>query len=118
MASTEEVMEVFNTGANRNVSADKLDYEGFLSPAVLKEYAEFMHKNRHLPNGEIRDSDNWQLGIPLNNYMKSLLRHVMDVWLWHRGRKGNEPLKVALCAVIFNASGYLHELIKKEDEIK
>lgn len=117
MASTPSVVSVmdeFSTGANRNISTNKLDYEGFISPLVLKRYAEFMHKNRHLPNGTMRNSDNWQLGIPLDNYMKSLARHEQDVRLHHDGygEEAEEDIETALCAVIFNASGYLFELLK------
>lgn len=115
MASTEQVMEVFNTGANRNVSNDKFDYEGFLSPAVLDRYAAYMHRNRSLPDGSVRDSDNWQLGIPLANYMKSLFRHFMDVWRYHRGLATEDDIENSLCAVLFNASGYLHEVLKQRN---
>jgi hypothetical protein len=105
-------MRLFETGATRNVDDNKLDYEGFLSPLVLKRYAEYMHTNRKQADGALRDSDNWQKGIPLPAYMKSLKRHVMDVWLSHRGYAAGEPLQVALCAVLFNAMGYLHTLLK------
>ena len=104
----------FPSGAYRDVDENKLDYEGFLSPAVVKRYAEYMHKNRRQSDGNMRDSDNWQRGIPKNQYMKSMWRHFMDVWSMHRGPlRGNEyepgDLEEALCAVIFNAMGYLHE---------
>lgn len=107
-------IEEFSSGANRTASQDKLDFEGFFSPLVLEEVARYMHSHRRLPDGSLRDSDNWQLGIPLPNYMKSLFRHFFDVWKEHRGIKTQEGLKVALAAVIFNASGYLHEILKKE----
>ena len=112
MASTEEVMQVFDTGAKRNLSHDKLDYEGFLSPLVIERFAQYMHKNRNLPDGTVRDSDNWQKGIPYDAYMKSGFRHFMDWWMYHRGHPPAEEIEEALCAVIFNAQGYLHELLK------
>lgn len=113
MASTEEVMEIFSTGANRDVSLDKLDFEGFLSPLVLQRYAQYMHKNRQLPDGSTRDSDNWQLGIPKKNYMKSGWRHFFDWWGWHRGIQRQEDLEDALCGLMFNSMGYLHEVLKE-----
>ena len=33
-------MRTFATGATRDTEVEKLDYEGFLSPVVLKAYAE------------------------------------------------------------------------------
>lgn len=107
-------MREFNTGATRNIDNNKLDFEGFFSPLVIEAVAEHMHVNRKQADGTIRDSDNWQRGIPRDAYMKSLWRHFFDVWKWHRGLSCQETLKMALCGVIFNASGYLHELIKKE----
>ena len=104
----------FNTGATRDVDKDKLDYEGFISPIVLKKYAEYMNKHRIQSNGKLRESDNWQKGIPKNAYMKSLLRHVMDLWLEHRGYKSRDGIEDALCGIIFNSMGYLFELIKNE----
>ena len=57
-------MRNFDTGATRDVDTNKLDFEGFLSPVVLERYAEYMHKNRVQADGNLRDSDNWQKGIP------------------------------------------------------
>jgi hypothetical protein len=112
---TENRVRIFESGATRGSSKDKLDYEGFLSPIVLKKYAEYMHKNRVQSDGTIRSSDNWQKGIPLNEYMKSNWRHFMDLSLIHRGYKeeARENIIKALCGILFNTSGYLHEYLKK-----
>ena len=101
----------FNTGATRDTDDGKYDYEGFLSPLVLERYAEFMHGHRKMSDGSVRDSDNWQQGIPWDVYMKSMWRHFFDVWAWHRGRPIKDHIEVALCALLFNAMGYLHELL-------
>lgn len=111
------VMREFDTGATRDSDDNKLDYEGFLSPYVLRRYAEYMHAHRTQANGKPRDSDNWQKGIPLTAYMKSLWRHLIELWSFHRDGYRNEPdydKEDALCAIIFNASGYLHEIIKEK----
>ncbi len=110
----EKIMRQFNTGATRDTDLDKLDYDGFLSPLVIKRYAEYLNKHRRQADGKLRDSDNWQQGIPLRVYMKSLWRHFMDMWSYHRDEKKIKPelTEEAICAVIFNASGYLHELLK------
>lgn len=105
-------VRTFSTGANRDVDTNKLDYEGFLSPAALERFAQYMNANRKLKDGSIRDSDNWQKGIPIDVYMKSMLRHVMDVWKLNRNLPAAEDLETALCAVLFNAQGMLHEVLK------
>lgn len=104
-------MRTFETGATRDSDDNKLDYEGFLSPVVLKRFAEYMHRHRTQADGQLRDSDNWQKGIPRDAYMKSLFRHFMDVWSCHRGIGSDEQLEEALCAMLFNVQGYLHEYL-------
>ena len=100
-------------------SEGKLDYEGFLSPLVLRRYAEYMHQHREQADGKLQASDNWQKGIPLNAYMKSLWRHFMVLWTLHRGSiEGVGDREDACCTVIFNASGYLHELLDQRRAIE
>ena len=65
-------VRTFGTGATRDLDANKLDFEGFLSPLVVERYAQHMHKARKMADGSMRASDNWQLGIPGAAYMKSL----------------------------------------------
>lgn len=104
-------MREFETGATRNDEEGKLDYEGFESPVVEKLFAQYMHSHRMQADGTLRDSDNWQRGMPVNVYLKSLVRHVMDVRLHMRGRgdEATEPLMNALCAARFNINGLLYE---------
>jgi len=104
----------FPGGAYRDVSEDKLDFEGFLSPVVLEEFAKYMHFHRKQSDGVMRDSDNWQAGIPKDVYMKSLLRHTHDVWMEHRGYDSREGMIDALCGVMFNSMGMLLEVLKDE----
>ena len=99
----------FVTGATRDTDNGKLDYEGFISPLALRRYAQYLHKHRVQSDGKLRDSDNWQKGIPREVYMKSAWRHFMAWWLAHRG--GGNP-EEALCALLFNAQGYLHEILR------
>ncbi len=108
----------FKTGANRDTDEGKLDYEGFISPLVLEAYAKYMHKNRTLKNGEIRDSDNWQNLFGENHYdvcMKSLTRHFMDLWLLHRKFKAREDIEDALNGILFNTMAYYFKLLKEKD---
>jgi hypothetical protein len=106
----------FETGATRDTDTDKLDLEGFESPRVMLRYAEFMHKNRIQADGGLRTSDNWQKGMPKDAYIKSMMRHFMDVWLHHRGcgHLAKEDLETALCAMRFNVNGYLLETLKEK----
>ncbi len=118
VAVSEDKMRNFSTGATRDSDDDKVDYEGFLSPSALKRYAEYMHSHRKQSDGKMRDSDNWQKGIPLDCYMKSLWRHVVEMWTAHRsGLRCGHTLEDLLCAVIFNAFGYLHEITKYTEDV-
>lgn len=103
-------MRNFPTGATRDSDDGKLDYEGFLNPRVIRRYAEYMHEHRRMPDGSVRASDNWQRGIPIGQYMKSLWRHFHDVWSTYR--EGGLPDEEALCAVMFNTMGMLLETMK------
>ena len=110
-------MRKFDSGATRDDDTEKLDYEGFLSPLVLQRYAQYMHKCSAMHEGN-RDSDNWQKGIPRDQYMKSAWRHFMEVWSLHRNPnkyKDEYPnyMEEALCALLFNVMGYLHEKEKQ-----
>jgi len=107
----------FDTGATRDTSDDKLDFEGFLSPIVLERFAEYMHKHRFQADGEKRASDNWQKGMPKDAYMKSAFRHFMDLWKEHRGHDSREGVEDALCALMFNIQGYLHEHLKDKHDL-
>ena len=104
----------FETGATRDTSEGKLAYEGFFSPLVLQERARYMHQHRVQSDGALRAADNWQKGIPLEAYIDSGWRHFMDWWLNHRGYESRESLKEALCALMFNCEGYLHEVLKAD----
>lgn len=107
----------FKSGAIRDTDENKNDYEGFLSPLVIEAFGNYMTKHRKQSNGKLRDSDNWQKGIPKSQYIKSAWRHLLDWWKEERGYKSREGIKFALCGVIFNTMGYLHELLKEENAI-
>jgi len=113
------MMREFKTGATRDSNDNKLDYEGFNHPIVDKSFAEYMHFHRKQTDGKLRDSDNWQKGIPLDVYAKSLHRHFEDFRLHHRGypELAVEPdIVQVLDAIKFNVNGYLYEILKKKEE--
>lgn len=110
----------FSTGATRDTDVEKLDPEGFLSPIAILRFCQYMHRCRTLPDGSKRSSDNWQLGIPVKRYMKSLKRHVEELHLYHRGfwvkptnPKDPQNVEEILCAIFFNTQGMLHEILKE-----
>lgn len=114
-------MRVFNTGATRDAAGDKPEYAGFLSPRVLHAYGKYMHRHRYQADGSLRASDNWQKGIPMDVYEQSMWRHFFDVWSLHRGLPAyasTPDMEEALCALLFNVMGYLHEFIKERDDDK
>jgi hypothetical protein len=111
-------MRKFDTGATRNTDKGKLDYEGFLHPSVLKRYAEYLAKHQVQADGKLRDSDNWQNGIPKDVYIKSLFRHFMEMWAVHRGKVTlTDDFEESVCAVMFNAMGYLFEHLKNRENV-
>jgi len=117
------IIRQFSTGATRNSEQGKNDYEGFYHPLVVEAFGDYMTTHRIQADGSLRDSDNWQKGIPLNVYIKSLFRHVIDLWFLHRGYQRFDKItgkkitkKEALCAILFNTQGYLFEILKNELE--
>lgn len=103
----------FGKGATRNNDAGQVDYEGHLSPLVVEWLGKYFDSHRRLPDGTLRASDNWQLGIPLDSFMKSGWRHFLTWWLGHRGQKSRDETLAALGSLFFNVQGYLHEMLKE-----
>jgi hypothetical protein len=108
-------MRQFDTGATRSPLDDKPQYEGYLSPLVVKRFGEYMLKHQTQADGQRRDADNWQLGIDADSLIDSAWRHFEDWWLIHRGYAdvATEPLEEALCALIFNASARLKQAVEE-----
>lgn len=105
----------FETGASRDSDDGKLKIEGFLDPLVDKRYSEYMHGHRQLADGSLRSGDNWQKGIPFSAYGDSMVRHVLDFRLHFDGYPNeavDSDIESVLCAIIFNARGYLFEILK------
>lgn len=112
-----DAVRKFDTGATRSPDTNRPDFDGFLSPLVVARFADYMNKHRKQSDGQPRDSDNWQKGMPLASYMKGGWRHFMHWWTRHRGWKVEDPhasmdIEEDICALIFNAQGYLHEILK------
>jgi hypothetical protein len=108
-------MRNFKTGAIRDKDDNKLDYEAFNCPLVMERYAQYLHKHRIQPDGQVRAGDNWQklFGDDHENVcMKSAFRHFHSWWKAHRGYE-SEDIEESICALVFNANAYLHKILKK-----
>lgn len=102
-------VRTFASGATRDTDQDKLDFDGFLSPHALRAFGQYMHRHRQQSDGQLRDSDNWQKGIPREQLRKSAFRHFLAWWELHRaGRDCTEEA----CALLFNLMADLHESLK------
>lgn len=102
-------LRTFDSGATRSPLGDKLQYEGYLSPIVIRRFAQYMKKHQTQSDGKQRAADNWQNGIPKESLMDSGYRHFIDWWLHHRGygQDATEDLQESLCALLFNVMAYL-----------
>lgn len=116
------IIRISETGATRNTAIDKLDYEGFLSPIVIEAFAQYMHKHRHLADGTLRDSDNWQK-LFSKDYkehrdicIKSAWRHFMDLWMEHRGFESRDGMDEAICGLLFNIMAYYYSILLERRE--
>lgn len=112
-------IRTFGTGATRDTVEGKLSYVKALSPIVLQRYVQYLDAHRKQPDGSMREFDNWKSGIPEEAYLDGLGRHQMATWLLAQGysaedNHGPVTLQDSLCAIIFGASGWLHELLEKE----
>lgn len=107
----------FDTGATRSPLGDKLEYDGYLNPMVLKRYAEYMKKHQTQSDGNKRAADNWQKNIPIESLHDSKLRHDMDVWLHLRGYhcEATEEIEESLCAAIFGNMAILKQVMERSD---
>ena len=106
----------FATGATRDSNKDKLAYDQGLSVQVLQTYMAYLSKHRVMKDGSLRDWNNWKRGISVEAYRESLMRHTIDAIRKSHGLPLREEsdLRDLLCAVIFNASGWLFELLVAE----
>lgn len=112
----------FETGADRDTDAHKIDPARALSSLVLERYSEYLLSHSVRRDGSRRDADNWKKGIPTDAYLSSLMRHILNVWVIEDGFVAVDSdgavvdYEEALCGVLFNAMGLLHEHLKLDRE--
>lgn len=107
----------FDTGATRNDDTGALEPWGFSSALVEKTFSEYMNQHRIQGDGELRPSDNWRRGIPVDAYWHSLSRHILDFRLLYEGfgqEARTQDMIDALCGILFNTQGLIYELKKIE----
>jgi len=114
-------MRTFESGATRDTGEGKLNFAGFLSLPALTQYAKYMNMNRLQSDGKIRAADNWKAGFPIESYVESAFRHYLDWLKYHqsdnRTPEMNNEGVAAVCGLVFNAMGFLHEWLKNADMI-
>src|SRR5712664_1732339 len=109
-------LRTFSTGATRDTAANKPEPWGFTSALAEKRFCQYMDSHRTQSDGELRDSDNWRKGIPMDAYKHSLSRHIQDLRLILEGFASEaveQNLETVLCAILFNVQGMLHETVKR-----
>lgn len=115
-------MRNFPTGATRDTDLNKIDYWGFISPKAMRSFGEYMMKHQKQADGRMRDSDNWKRGIPMDAYLRSMFRHMMDLKAILdtasidrlEGYAPDAAIEL-MNAILFNVQGWLHEAIKVKE---
>jgi dATP/dGTP diphosphohydrolase len=94
----------FLSGAIRDSDENKEDYIESISWLTMKRYAFYM-KKQEVKYGR----GNWKKGIPIEEYEKSLMRHLQK-YLVNKYDDGEEELDIDhLAAALFNLQGLIHE---------
>lgn len=98
----------------RDSKAGKPHYTRILSPLSMMAYGEYMLRHSIMKDGTTRSPDNWKKGMDRADYIDSMVGHAIKAWFaqeipnWE-----GDSMKESLCAVMFNAQGRLHELLKE-----
>lgn len=114
-------LRVAETGAIRDTSINKLDYEAAISPLVTEAYVEYIERHAILPDGSHRELDNWQKLFGTteehkNICIKSAYRHFMDLLKEHDGYDSRDGIDEALGGIMFNIQGYWFAILKERLE--
>jgi hypothetical protein len=109
---TKKQITQFSTGAIRDTQDGKEDYIETISWSALKRYAQYMTSKKSKYG-----SGNFKKGIPIDNYEKSLVRHVQK-YLENKYEDGQvENEEDHLSAIVFNVFGIMHELSRTNKQI-
>ena len=110
---SEKLFRAASSGATRDLNDNKLVYDKFQHPMVVKAFARYMHGKRSMSDGSMRPGDNWWRGFPRVWLLESMHRHYVDVQLHVTGygEHAEEPILTALCGLFFNVQALMLEVI-------
>jgi hypothetical protein len=97
-------MRVFDSGAKRDSDTEKEDYIESISWLTLRRLAFYMKSKEKLYG-----RGNWQKGIPIEEYEKSMMRHLQKYFCKKYYDIDIEPGVDHLAAALFNLQGLIHE---------
>jgi len=98
----------FKTGAIRDADDNKEDYIETISWTAFKRYAQYMTSKKSKYG-----AGNFKLGIDIESYEQSLVRHVQK-YLANKYENGDvEKEEDHLSAILFNTFGIIHEEERK-----
>jgi hypothetical protein len=95
---------VFDTGAVRDQDDTKPDFIETVSWLAWNRFAMYM-KGKETRYGR----GNWKKGIPIEEYEKSLMRHIHKYFANKYDGASFEPEEDHLAAAWFNLQGLIHE---------
>lgn len=102
MENKEEIRD-FSTGARRGCGG-KFDFAEYMSSLAMARYGEHMKKA-----ATKYGSGNWLKGIPEQEFLKSLRRHLWIIDIKEQTGVQLEPETDHLSACLFNIMGAIHE---------
>ncbi len=100
----------FESGAMRGSDEGKENYIGAISWTALKRVSKYQN-NAEKKGGY--NKGHWKKGIPIEEYEKSLMRHLQKYFANKYEGANEEPEVDHLAAAYFNLQGILHEEEKK-----
>jgi hypothetical protein len=77
--TTKPQIRKWDNGALRDSGDGKYDFFGFRHPLLEQSFGHYMNDHRKMPDGTIRDANNWWKGWGREISLQSMIRHVEDL---------------------------------------